>query len=121
MDGCPAVWPPGELDGFGGAWGPAGCAQQTPGSPHTHQVLGPDCTLYTDQETEAQRGLSDLPGVEHGLRKRRGQGSNLGLARGSQYSELTACTHVWAHAYTYTQCCVQAQVQRKQGRFVKRA
>lgn len=72
---------------------------QTPDSPPTHQVLGPDCALRTDQETEAWRGFSDLLGVKHGLRKRRGQDSNLGLARGSQCSEIptgTACvgTHI---------------------------
>lgn len=43
-----------------------------------HQVLGPDCALRTDQETGGLRGFSDLFGVKHGLRKRRGQDSNLG-------------------------------------------
>ena len=76
---------------------------QTPDSPPTHQVLGPDCALCTDQETEAWRGLSDLLGVKHGLRKRRGQDSNLGLAQGSQCSEIptgTAC--VGTHTHTYS-------------------
>lgn len=67
-----------------------------------HEVLGPECVLCTDQETEVQRVLSKLPEVPHGFRKRRGQDSKLGLSRGSQSAELHSCTHVQAHIHMST-------------------
>lgn len=72
---------------------------QTPDSPPTPSA-GPDCALRTDQETEAWRGgFGDLLGVKHGLKEEEAKIQTLGLARGSQCSEVptgTACvgTHI---------------------------